>query len=218
MVFLQRSGTRHNTLRESKVEVYRSIETEHETEDEKGVECEVCKRLRLSGMVKVRPRRTMHTLAVDRKPLKQDTDTATHASPSNARKYRPMSSASNSLGGEADSSHRRRRRHYHPPSKLLEKSPVPAPRLPPACAYDACVHDAIHVAGRGLPGECRRARMYTERARGSNGYCCRCRQHAVKSESWRYVCVGVHAGHARALKPVIVPRRAGRQQSTVGST
>jgi len=39
----------------------------------------------------------------------------------------------------------------------------------------------------------------------------------MKSEAWRYVCVGVHAGHVRALIPEIVPQRAGRQQSTVGS-
>src|SRR6266702_1243974 len=44
-------------------------------------------------MVKARPHRNVYALAVGHKLLKQDTDTATHASPSNAQKYRPMSSA-----------------------------------------------------------------------------------------------------------------------------
>lgn len=126
---------------------------------------------------------------------KQDSGTATHLSPSHARKYRHMHSASNSLGDEVD----------WPiisiamaPQELLQKSRVPSPWLPPARVYGVCAYEATHMAEQGLPLVGQPGTVHTAKV-GESACILRVapmhrhswsRQRAVKSKALHFMCLG----------------------------
>ena len=83
------------------------------------------------------------------------------------------------------------------PQELLQKSRVPSPWLPPACAYGILVYEATYMAEQGLPRVGQRGTVQTAKV-GESGCILRVaqmhghsrsQQHAVKSKALHSMCL-----------------------------